>query len=139
MPADASDPAPLLGDQQSSLVGQGCVTPGRAKITFGTGGVLDVCRGAGSPATARRGDHGSYPIVAWSLDGAVVWGAEAIMLSAGTNVEWLCEDLGRSRRPGDSHEVAASVESSDGVVFVPALLGLGTRAGTTARVARCSG
>ena len=41
--------AALVGDQQASLVGQGCVTPGRAKITFGTGGILDVCRGAGRP------------------------------------------------------------------------------------------
>ena len=64
-PASALPGAPpiaaLVGDQQGSLVGQGCVTPGRAKITFGTGGILDVCRGAGSPASARRAEHGSYP------------------------------------------------------------------------------
>ena len=116
----------LVGDQQASLVGQGCVRPGRAKITFGTGGILDVCRGAGSPASARRDEHGSYPVVAWSIGGDGTWGAEAIMLSAGTNVEWLCEDLGLIDTPAASHDLASSVGSSDGVVFVPALLGLGT-------------
>ena len=44
--------AALVGDQQASLVGQGCVEPGRAKITFGTGGMLDLCRG---PARAVVG------------------------------------------------------------------------------------
>ena len=118
--------AALVGDQQASLVGQGCVTPGRAKITFGTGGMLDVCRGPGGPPSARRGDHGTYPIVAWSRGDEVVWGAEAIMLAAGMNVDWLREDLGLIATSAESHEVAASVASADGVVFVPALLGLGT-------------
>jgi len=118
--------AALVGDQQGSLVGQGCVTPGRTKITFGTGGILDVCRGSGRPASARRDQHGSYPVVAWSLDGEVTWGAEAITLAAGMNVDWLRQDLGLITTPAESHELAASVPSSDGVVFVPALLGLGT-------------
>jgi glycerol kinase len=48
------------------------------------------------------------------------------MLSAGTNVEWLRDDLGLIATSAESHEVAASVEGTDGVVYVPALLGLGT-------------
>jgi glycerol kinase len=55
----------------------------------------------------------------------LAYGLEAIMLSAGANVEWLC-DLGLLRAAADSHEVAASVESTGGVTFVPALVGLGT-------------
>ena len=116
----------LVGDQQASLVGQGCVEPGRAKITFGTGGMLDVCRGAEPPASAQRGASGTYPIVAWSRGGELTWGAEAIMLSAGTNIEWLRDDLGVIASSAESHDVAASVDSSDGVLYVPALLGLGT-------------
>ncbi len=58
--------AALVGDQQGSLVGQGCVVPGRAKITFGTGGMLDVCHRARRAPVRRRGDHGTFPIVAWS-------------------------------------------------------------------------
>ena len=44
--------------------------------------------------SARRGEHGTFPIVAWSHRGSLTWGAEAIMLSAGSNVEWLRDDLG---------------------------------------------
>jgi glycerol kinase len=118
--------AGLVGDQQASLVGQGCVLPGRAKITFGTGGMLDVCTHQPAPARAVRSAHGTFPIVAWSRDSQVVWGAEAIMLSAGTNVEWLRDDLGLIETAAQSHDVAATCEHTDGVVYVPALLGLGT-------------
>jgi glycerol kinase len=118
--------AALVGDQQGSLVGQVCVRPGQAKITFGTGGMLDLCTGAGAPASAHRSAHGTFPIVAWSRAGQLTWGAEGIMLSAGSNVEWLVDDLGLLTTPAESHEVAARCDTTDGVVYVPALLGLGT-------------
>jgi glycerol kinase len=55
-----------------------------------------------------------------------VFGVEAVMLSAGTNVEWLCADLGVIADAADSETVAAACDDTDGVVYVPALLGLGT-------------
>jgi glycerol kinase len=116
----------LAGDQQSSLVGQACVRPGMAKITFGTGGMLDVCVGPQRPTFATRGRGGTFPMVCWRQDGAPTWGVEAVMLSAGTNVEWLRDDLGIIPDAAASAEVAASVPDADGVVYVPALLGLGT-------------
>jgi len=116
----------LIGDQQGSLVGQSCVRPGDTKVTFGTGGMLDVCVGPTGPASAQRSPHGTFPIVAWSIDGAVTWGTEAIMLSAGTNVEWLREDLELIATAEASDEIASACDTSEGVVYVPALLGLGT-------------
>ena len=86
--------AGIAGDQQASLVGQGCVRPGLAKATFGTGAMLDLCVGAGRPAFPRRGPGGTFPIVAWSAGGVLTWGIEAIMMSAGSCVEWLRDDLG---------------------------------------------
>ncbi|MGQ0432641.1 MAG: FGGY family carbohydrate kinase [Microthrixaceae bacterium] len=118
--------AALAGDQQASLVGQGCVRPGMAKITFGTGGMLDLHLGPNRPAFERQGDGGCFPIVAWRRDGVTAWGLEAIMLSAGTNVEWLRDDLGIIDSAAQSHDVASKCETADGVVYVPALLGLGT-------------
>jgi glycerol kinase len=118
--------AALVGDQQGSLVGQGCVRPGLAKITLGSGGMLDMCTGSTPPASHQRAPHGTYPIVAWSRGGTQTWGTEAIMLSAGTNVQWLVDDLGIIDSPSQSHDVATTVESTDGVFYVPALLGLGT-------------
>ncbi len=123
--AGAPPIAGLAGDQQASLLGQGCVRPGQAKITFGTGGMLDMHVGA-RPAFAARGEGGTFPIVAWRRAGQTSWGIEAIMLSAGTNVEWLRDDLALIATSAESHEVAARCETTDGVVYVPALLGLGT-------------
>lgn len=116
----------LVGDQQSSLVGQGCITPGRAKITFGTGGMLDMFTGEEPPAAARRREAGTFPIVAFSRGDSIHYGTESVMLSAGTNVEWLATDMGMIDDAGSSESVAASCPSTEGVVFVPALLGLGT-------------
>jgi glycerol kinase len=116
----------LLGDQQSSLIGQGCIHPGMAKITFGTGGMLDMCRGDLAPTGGQRSPTGTFPIVAWAAGGQRVWGEEAIMLSAGTNLEWLVDDMGLIETPADSEALAASVPDSAGLVYVPALLGLGT-------------
>lgn len=118
--------AALVGDQQASLIGQGCVSPGPAKITFGTGAMLDAVYGPDRPGFDTRGGGGTFPIVAWRRDGQVMWGIEAIMLSAGTNVEWLRDDLGVIETAEDSHAVAAACTDTDGVVYVPALLGLGT-------------
>ena len=58
-------------------------------------------------------------------DGELSWGVEAAMLSAGSCVEWLRDDLGILSEAAESHPVAAACDDSEGVWFVPALLGLG--------------
>jgi glycerol kinase len=121
----------MAGDQQASLVGQGCTLAGLAKATFGTGGMLDQCTGTGTgpgPAGggAARGVAGTFPIVAFRVGGQATWGTEAVMLSAGTCVEWLRDDLGLLATAHESETVALQCASSGDVWFVPALLGLGT-------------
>ena len=127
--ADALPGAPpicgIAGDQQASLVGQGCTRPGLAKATFGTGGMLDLCVGRTRPRFDRRGGAGTFPIVAWQRAGARTWGVEAVMLSAGMAVEWLRDDLGIIASAAESHEVAARCDDTGDVWFVPALLGMG--------------
>jgi glycerol kinase len=118
--------AALVGDQQASLVGQGCVRRGDAKITFGTGGMLDVVLDEAPPRHAQRLERGTFPIIAWRHAGRTTWGLEAVMLAAGTNVQWLRDDLGIIASSDESHALAASCADSGGVVFVPAPLGLGT-------------
>jgi glycerol kinase len=116
----------LAGDQQASLVGQSCTRPGLAKATFGTGGMLDMCIGDDRPKADVRTERGCFPIVAWQTGGHVTWGSEAIMLAAGTAVDWLVEDMQLIAAASESEAVAASVEDTEGVVMVPALLGFGT-------------
>lgn len=124
--AGAPPIAGIAGDQQASLVGQACVTPGLAKITFGTGGMLDACVGERRPSFDVRGAGGCFPIVAWQEKGVQTWGVEAVMLAAGTNVEWLRDDLGVIASAAESDEVAARCTDTGDVWYVPALLGLGT-------------
>jgi glycerol kinase len=126
--AGAPPIAALLGDQQASLVGQGCVHPGDAKITFGTGGMLDLVLGDEGPGFDTRGKAGTFPIVAWRRDGHITWGVEAIMLAAGTNVQWLRDDLAIIPSSDASHDIASQCPDTGGVMFVPAPLGLGTPA-----------
>jgi glycerol kinase len=120
--------AGMAGDQQASLVGQGCTRPGLAKMTFGTGGMLDLCLGAERPAFEQRGPHGTFPIVAWRRHGRITWGLEAFMLTAGQAVEWLRDDLGVIADAAQSETVAAQCDTTGDVWFVPALLGMATPA-----------
>lgn len=117
--------AGILGDQQASLLGQACVRPGQAKITFGTGAMLDVVVGADPPGF-DRGPAGTFTIITRRVGRHVTWGVEAIALAAGTNIEWLRDDLGLIPDAAASHRIAAEVDDTGDVWFVPALLGLGT-------------
>jgi len=131
--------AAIAGDQQASLIGQSCVRRNMAKCTFGTGGMMNVCLGDNKPTSSERGRHGTFPIVAWTQTDTstqaqnlsttrqeTAWGAEAIMLSAGTNIEWLRDDMGLISSAEESDVIARSCDSTEGVMYVPALLGLGT-------------
>ncbi len=118
--------AGIAGDQQASLIGQGCVRPGAAKITFGTGGMLDVCAGHTPPSVSGRFPGGTIPIVAWRDASGITWGQEAIMLTAGSCVDWLRDDLGLIADAAESERWAAQCADTGDVWFVPALLGTAT-------------
>jgi glycerol kinase len=115
----------MVGDQSASLFGLSCVTRG-AKITFGTGAMLDMVRGSDGPDRMTRFASGCFPVVLRSAEHELVWGIEGIVLSAGACVEWLRDDLGLIGDAGETESLALSVDSADGVTFVPALSGLGT-------------
>jgi glycerol kinase len=104
----------------------GCVRTGDTKVTFGTGGMLDVRLGDTPPASAERAENGTFPIVAWRVAGRTTWGAESVMLAAGTNVQWLRDDLGLIGSAAESHDVAQGCTETGDVWYVPALMGLGT-------------
>ncbi len=116
----------MVGDQQASLVGQGGIVAGAAKATFGTGGMLDMYAGTDLPEHLARTTNGTFPIVVYSQGTTLHWGSEAIMLTAGSTVEWLVNDMGLIPDAQSSDTLAASVATSEGVVYVPALIGMGT-------------
>ena len=111
----------IAGDQQAALFGQACFAPGDAKCTYGTGAFLLMNTGAEAvPST-----HGLVTTVAWQIPGERAYALEGSAFVAGAAVQWLRDGLGFFASSAEVEALAASVESSDGVVVVPALTGLG--------------
>ncbi|HWP66199.1 MAG TPA: glycerol kinase GlpK [Candidatus Limnocylindria bacterium] len=113
--------AGMAGDQQAALFGQGCVEPGMAKNTYGTGCFLLMH--TGRRAVASR--HGLLTTVACDAEGGPAYALEGSVFIAGAAVQWLRDGLGLIARAADSERLARSVPSSLGVYVVPAFVGLG--------------
>ncbi len=111
----------VAGDQQSALFGQACFAPGEAKNTYGTGSFLLMQ--TGEEATAS--EHRLLTTIAWGIDGRVEYALEGAIFVTGAAVQWLRDGLGIIKSAAEVGPLAASVDHCDGVVFVPALAGLG--------------
>ncbi len=115
--------AALAGDQQAATFGQACLDAGDAKVTYGTGAFLLVNTAARPIYSAS----GLLTTVLWQLGPAdtPTYALEGSVFVAGAAIQWLRDELGAISRSEDIAALAASVPSSDGVVFVPAFVGLG--------------
>jgi glycerol kinase len=111
----------VAGDQHAATFGQGCFEVGDVKCTYGTGAFAVLNTGA----AIRSSQNGLLSTVAWQLGDQVVYALEGSAFIAGAAVQWLRDGLGLISASADIEALAASVASSDGVVFVPALSGLG--------------
>ncbi len=111
----------VAGDQQAALFGQACFTTGSSKCTYGTGSFVLVNTGDW-PVTSEAG---LLTTVAWDLGGGLVYALEGAVFVTGAAVQWLRDGLGLIASAADVEALARSVSDSDGVVFVPALTGLG--------------
>lgn len=155
----ATDPALLgsavriagcAGDQQAAAFAHGCVMPGAAKNTYGTGAFLLFSTGE---KRVQPGEGLLATVACGATPGSVTWALEGSVFIAGAIVGWLRDGLGIIRRAADVEALAASVPDSGGVVLVPALTGLGaphwdpfargliiglTRGTTSAHIARAA-
>jgi glycerol kinase len=114
--------AGIAGDQQAALFGQACYAPGAAKCTYGTGSF--VLANTGSQIVRSRA--GLLSTVAWmDSSGALTYALEGSVFVTGAAIQWLRDGLGLLATAAQSEELARSVDDSAGVVFVPALTGLG--------------
>ncbi|MGQ9592568.1 MAG: glycerol kinase GlpK [Planctomycetota bacterium] len=113
--------ASLIGDQQAALFGQACLEAGEAKCTYGTGAFLVVQAGSRIPRSRR----GLLATAAWKRGSQMRYALEGSTFIAGAAVQWLRDGLGIISRSSDVDELARRVSDSEGVVFVPALTGLG--------------
>ena len=114
--------AGIAGDQQAALFGQTCFAPGTSKCTYGTGSFVLVNTGT----TPVDSGGGLLTTVAWGHpDGRLDYALEGSVFVTGAAVQWLRDGLGILETSADVEALATSVDDSAGVVFVPALTGLG--------------
>jgi glycerol kinase len=113
--------AGLIGDQQGALFGQACFMEGMAKCTYGTGAFVLLNTGEQIVSS----DNGMLTTVAWKIGDEVTYALEGSAFIAGAAVQWLRDGLQMIGSAEEIEALARSVESSDGVTFVPALAGLG--------------
>ena len=113
--------AGIAGDQQAALFGQACHAPGMAKNTYGTGSFVLLNTGA-RRSRARRGPADDRRL---GLERETDYALEAAVFITGAAVQWLRDGLGIIGSAAEIEALAASLDSNDGVYFVPALTGLG--------------
>lgn len=122
LPALAGVPiAGIVGDQQAALAGQRCFHRGQTKNTYGTGCFTLMHTGT----EARQSKHRLLTTIAWELDGETHYALEGGVFIGGAVVQWLRDGLGLIEHAGDIEQLAASVEDTGDVYFVPAFAGLG--------------
>jgi glycerol kinase len=141
--------AGIAGDQQAALFGQMCSKPGMVKNTYGTGSFMLMNTGT-KPITSK---NKLITTIAWRQGGQTYYALEGSVFITGAVVQWLRDGLGIIKNSPEVETLAASVEDSGGVLFVPAFVGLGaphwdayargtivglTRGSTAAHIARAA-
>jgi glycerol kinase len=115
--------AGVAGDQQAALFGHACFEAGEAKVTYGTGTFVLVNLGAG---VAPVSEGVLKTAVAVPSGAPAQFAAEGAVLVGGAALQWLRDGLGLIESAAESDALAATVPSTEGVFFVPALTGLGS-------------
>ena len=110
----------VIGDQQSSLVGQGCLQTGKAKMTYGTGGFLLVNSGT----TLNPNNNLTLNTVAYTISGTTTYAVEGSIFNVGSTLNYLKEDLGLFSSYADIDNFLEKA-TSNSVYFLPAFSGLG--------------
>ena len=111
----------VAGDQQSALFGQGCFSAGQAKNTYGTGAFLLM--NTGTDHVVSR--HGLLTTAACGAMGEPAFALEGSVFIAGAAIQWLRDGLGLIESAAETEALAAGIDSTEGVSFVPAFAGLG--------------
>jgi glycerol kinase len=113
--------AGVAGDQQAALFGQACYGEGLAKNTYGTGSFMLLNTGPKAVPSWER----LLTTIAWGIGDEIEYALEGAIFVTGAAVQWLRDGLGIIKAAAETEALARSVNSNEGVYFVPALVGLG--------------
>ena len=111
----------VLGDQQSALFGQSCFEAGTAKNTYGTGCFMLFNTGTDIQYSKNK----LLTTLAWKCQDQSHYALEGSVFMAGAIVQWLRDGLGIIKNSAEVEKLACQVDTTDGVVLVPAFTGLG--------------
>ena len=111
----------VAGDQHAALFGQMCIEPGMLKNTYGTGCFMVLNTGE----EIIYSDNKLLTTIAYQLDDTIKYAIEGSVFIGGAVIQWLRDGLELISDAKESEALATSIDSSEGVVFVPALAGLG--------------
>ncbi len=111
----------VMGDSHAALFGQGCLSRGSLKATYGTGSSIMMNIG-GEPVFT---DLGVVTSLAWSMHGKVNYVLEGNINYTGAVITWLIDDLQLIESAGETEALAKSAHPDDRTYLVPAFSGLG--------------
>lgn len=111
----------LIGDSHAATFGEGCFEQGTAKVTLGTGSSIMMNIGS-KPVTSL---NGMLTTICWSTENRVDYALEGAIVSCGSTIEWLKNELNFFKNPAETAEMANSVMDNAGVYLIPAFSGLG--------------
>ena len=109
------------GDQQAALLGQGCILPGQAKNTYGTGCFTLMNVGSAAP----RSRNGLLTSVGWQIGSDVTYAVEGSVFNAGSSIQWLRDEVGLISTAHECDLLAEQVPDAGGAYMVSAFTGLG--------------
>lgn len=113
--------AGVMGDSHAALFGQGCVSPGMAKATYGTGSSIMINVGT-KKALPPAGIAAS---LAWGWQGQIHYVLEGNVTSSGDTLKWVCDELQLVKTPREIDDLSETVTNTNGAYLVPAFSGLG--------------
>ncbi|MGE8637034.1 MAG: FGGY family carbohydrate kinase [Achromobacter sp.] len=111
------------GDQHAGAIGLGCLDRGQAMCVHGTGSFVDLIIGPEPPVNSGLSE-GSLTMTARRQDGVSHFAVETFVATTGSALNWVCEKLKWFADAREISALAATVDASQGVTFVPALTGL---------------
>jgi glycerol kinase len=112
----------MIGDSHAAAFGEACFTPGTAKATLGTG--CSILMNVGNaPALSK---NGMISTICWSTEDQIQYALEGVIVSCGSTIEWIKNELHLFSNSSETSAMANSVADNGGVYVIPSFSGLGS-------------
>lgn len=111
----------IIGDSQAAFFGEECFSNGMAKATLGTGSSILY----NAESLSKNSENGMLTTIGWSVNGQVNYALEGVIVSCGSTIEWLKNQLTVFQSYNTIEPMATSLKTNEGVYLIPAFSGMG--------------